>query len=126
MREGDVRRDAKMEDFRNFASSRRASQPWTRQAASSVEPEDTPLDSRHLDMIYALQTVTDKIYMGNVVSGENARDTLAMTEILFGGRETIEKTPATVSIINCNSPHALGRAACWTPSSSTPRPTRPS
>jgi len=67
-------------------------------------PNDAPLDSRHLDMIYALQTVTDKIYMGNVVSGVNARDTLAMTEILFGGRETIEKTPATVSIINCNSP----------------------
>ena len=27
-----------------------------------------------------------------------------MTEILFGGRETIEKTPATISLINCNSP----------------------
>ena len=50
------------------------------------EPNDTPLDSRHLDMIYALQTLTDKIYMGNVVSGPNAADTIAMTEILFGGR----------------------------------------
>ena len=27
-----------------------------------------------------------------------------MTEILFGGREAIEKTPATISLINCNSP----------------------
>ena len=27
-----------------------------------------------------------------------------MTEILFGGRETIEQTPATISLINCNSP----------------------
>ena len=36
------------------------------------EPNDTPLDSRHLDMTYALQTLTDKIYMGNVVSGVNA------------------------------------------------------
>ena len=27
-----------------------------------------------------------------------------MTEILFGGRETIERTPATISLINCNSP----------------------
>jgi trimethylamine--corrinoid protein Co-methyltransferase len=42
--------------------------------------------------------------MGNVVSGPNARDTIAMTEILFGGRETIETTPATISLINCNSP----------------------
>jgi trimethylamine---corrinoid protein Co-methyltransferase len=42
--------------------------------------------------------------MGNVVSGVNARDTLAMTEILFGSRESIETTPATISLINCNSP----------------------
>ena len=73
-----------MEDFADSTSWRRASRPWTRRAGSSVEPEDTPLDSRHLDMIFALQTFTDKIYMGNVVSGVNARDTLAMTEILFG------------------------------------------
>ena len=68
------------------------------------EPNDAPLDSRHLDMIYALQTLTDKIYMGNVVSGPNAADTIAMTSILFGGRDAIERTPATISLINCNSP----------------------
>jgi trimethylamine--corrinoid protein Co-methyltransferase len=75
------------------------------------EPNDAPLDSRHLDMIHALATLTDKIYMGNVVSGPNAADTIAMTSILFGGgdgpaagRAAIEKTPATVSLINCNSP----------------------
>ena len=55
-------------------------------------------------MVHALGTLTDKIYMGNVVSGPNAADTIAMTEILFGGRESIERTPAVVSLINCNSP----------------------
>jgi trimethylamine--corrinoid protein Co-methyltransferase len=55
-------------------------------------------------MIFALQTLTDKFYMGNVVSGVNALDTIKMTEILFGGRKTIEETPATISLINCNSP----------------------
>jgi len=68
------------------------------------EPSDAPLDSRHLDMTYALQTLTDKVYMGNVVSGVNARDTIAMSEILFGGREAIEQTPVSISLINCNSP----------------------
>ena len=68
------------------------------------EPNDTPLDSRHLDMTYALQTLTDKIYMGNVVSGVNAADTIAMSEILFGSREAIEQTPVSISLINCNSP----------------------
>src|SRR5262245_63281617 len=42
--------------------------------------------------------------MGNVVSGPNAADTIAMTSILFGGQEKIEQTPATISLINCNSP----------------------
>ena len=65
---------------------------------------DTPLDSLDLDMTYALQSLTDKVYMGNVVSGVNAADTLAMTFILFGSREAIEETPATISLINCNSP----------------------
>jgi trimethylamine---corrinoid protein Co-methyltransferase len=55
-------------------------------------------------MTYALQTLTDKIYMGNVVSGVNAADTIAMSSILFGGRDVIEQTPATISLINCNSP----------------------
>ena len=71
------------------------------------EPNDAPLDSRHLDMVFALQTLTDKIYMGNVVSGPNAADTLEMAEILFGGRAAIEAAPAMLSIINCNSPLRL-------------------
>jgi trimethylamine---corrinoid protein Co-methyltransferase len=104
VREGDVRRDAKMEDFRNFTRLSQSFAALDSAGGIICEPEDTPLDSRHLDMTYALQTLTDKIYMGNVVSAVNARDTMALTEILFGGRETIEKTPATISIINCNSP----------------------
>ena len=104
VRDGDVRRDGTMEDFRNF--SRLAQSFSVLDSAGGVvnEPNDTPLDSRHLDMTYALQTLTDKIYMGNVVSGVNAADTIAMTEILFGSRESIEETPALISLINCNSP----------------------
>jgi trimethylamine--corrinoid protein Co-methyltransferase len=104
VREGEVRRDATMEDFRNFTRLAQSFPVLDSAGGVICEPNDAPLDSRHLDMIYALQTLTDKIYMGNVVSGPNARDTIAMTEILFGGREAIERTPATISLINCNSP----------------------
>jgi len=104
VREGEVRRDATMEDFRNFTRLAQSFSALDSAGGVICEPNDTPLDSRHLDMLYALQTLTDKIYMGNVVSGTNARDTIAMTEILFGGRESIERTPATISLINCNSP----------------------
>jgi len=104
VREGDVRRDATMDDFRNFTKLAQSFSMLDSAGGVICEPNDAPLDSRHLDMIYALQTLTDKIYMGNVVSGVNARDTIAMTEILFGGRDVIEKTPATISLVNCNSP----------------------
>jgi trimethylamine--corrinoid protein Co-methyltransferase len=55
-------------------------------------------------MVYALQTLTDKPYMGSVTSGPNAVDTIRMSEILFGGREAIEATPVSISLINVNSP----------------------
>jgi trimethylamine--corrinoid protein Co-methyltransferase len=104
VREGDVRRDATMNDFERFAKLAQVFPVLDSAGGVICEPNDTPLDSRHLDMTYALQTLTDKVYMGNVVSGVNAADTIRMGEILFGGREAIEKTPVSISLINCNSP----------------------
>jgi len=104
VRDGAVRRDATLEDFHRFTKLAQRFPELDSAGGVICEPNDAPLDSRHLDMVYALQTLTDKIYMGNVVSGVNARDTIAMTEILFGGRAAIEAVPATVSLINCNSP----------------------
>ncbi|MCW2780190.1 MAG: trimethylamine methyltransferase [Marmoricola sp.] len=104
VRQGDVRRDATMDDFRNFTKLAQSFPVMDSAGGVICEPNDTPLDSRHLDMTYALQTLTDKVYMGNVVSGVNAADTIEMSSILFGGREVIEKTPASISLINCNSP----------------------
>lgn len=104
VRQGDVRRDATMDDFTNFTKLAQSFSALDSAGGIICEPNDTPLDSRHLDMTYALQSLTDKVYMGNVVSGVNAADTLAMTSILFGSREAIEETPATISLINCNSP----------------------
>ncbi len=104
VREGDVRREATLSDFRRFAMLAQSFPELDTAGGVICEPNDAPLDSRHLDMVFALQTLTDKIYMGNVVSGVNARDTIAMTEILLGGRASIETTPATISLINCNSP----------------------
>jgi trimethylamine---corrinoid protein Co-methyltransferase len=104
VREGSVRRDATLNDFHQLCKLSQAFPELDSAGGVICEPNDAPLDSRHLDMIYALATLTDKIYMGNVVSGPNAADTIAMTSILFGGRAAIEAAPAVVSLINCNSP----------------------
>src|SRR6266705_1483044 len=104
VREGDVRRDATMADFRRLAMLSQVFAELDSAGGVICEPNDAPLDSRHLDMTYALATLTDKFFMGNVVSGPNAADTIRMAEILFGGRSVIERVPATISLINCNSP----------------------
>ncbi len=104
VRDGDVRRDATMNDYVNFTKLAQSFPELDSAGGVICEPNDASLDTRHIDMAYALQNLTDKIYMGNVVSGPRAQDVLKMTEIVFGGRENIEKTPATISLINCNSP----------------------
>jgi trimethylamine--corrinoid protein Co-methyltransferase len=104
VREGDVRRDATMADFENFVKLSQAFPQLDSAGGTVVEPNDRPLDSRHLDMVFALQTLSDKPYMGSVISGPNAVDTIRMGEILFGSREAIEQTPCSISLVNCNSP----------------------
>ena len=104
VRDGDVRREATMADFENFCRLSQSFPQLDSAGGTICEPNDVPLDSRPLDMVLALQTLTDKPYMGSVTSGPNAADTIAMTEILHGGRAAIEETPAVISLINVNSP----------------------
>jgi len=103
VREGIERRNASMNDFENLVKLSHAFPQLDSPGGTICEPEDRPLDSRHLDMVYALMTLTDKIFMGSVTSGPNAADTIAMAEIVFG-RESIERTPCVISLINVNSP----------------------
>jgi trimethylamine---corrinoid protein Co-methyltransferase len=104
VREGDIRREATMADFENLVRLSQAFPELDSPGGTICEPNDRPLDSRHLDMVFALQTLSDKPYMGSVTSGPNAADTIRMGEILFGGREELERAPVSISLINVNSP----------------------
>jgi trimethylamine--corrinoid protein Co-methyltransferase len=103
VREGLTRRDATYEDFQNLVKLAQSFPQLDSPGGTICEPNDRPLDSRHLDMVYALLTLSDKPFMGSVTSGPNARDTIAMAELVFG-RESLEETPAVISLINVNSP----------------------
>ncbi|HXH95654.1 MAG TPA: trimethylamine methyltransferase family protein, partial [Gaiellaceae bacterium] len=103
VREGLERRDATYADFENLVRLAQAFPQLDSPGGTICEPNDKPLDSRHLDMVYALLTLSDKPFMGSVTSGPNAVDTIAMAEMVFG-RESLERTPAIISLINVNSP----------------------
>jgi trimethylamine--corrinoid protein Co-methyltransferase len=103
VREGDERRDATYDDFQNLVKLAQSFPQLDSPGGTICEPNDRPLDSRHLDMVFALLTLSDKPFMGSVTSGPNAVDTIAMAEMVFG-RESLERTPAIISLINVNSP----------------------
>jgi trimethylamine--corrinoid protein Co-methyltransferase len=98
------RRGATIEDFNNFDKLAQSVDQIHCAGGTTVEPEDLPLSSRHLDMVYSHLRWTDKPFMGSVIAAENAKDTVEMASIVFGGRASIEKTPAIISLINVNSP----------------------
>jgi trimethylamine--corrinoid protein Co-methyltransferase len=98
------RRGATIEDFTNFDKMAQATPQIHCAGGTIVEPEDLPLGTRHLDMVYSHIRWTDMPFMGSVISEENARDSIEMASIAFGGRENIEKTPALLALVNVNSP----------------------
>ena len=118
-----MRRDATMADFENLVRLSQAFPELDSPGGTICEPNDTPLDSRHLDMVYALQTLSDKPYMGSVTSGPNAADTIAMGEILFGGREAIERDAGVDLADQRQLAAALGRPHAQR-DGRVPRPTR--
>jgi len=98
------RRGATIADFTNFDKMAQATPQIHCAGGTIVEPEDLPLDTRHLDMVYSHIRWTDKPFMGSVISEQNARDSIEMASIVFGGRATIERTPALLALVNVNSP----------------------
>src|SRR5581483_5459568 len=103
VREGLERRDATYDDFQNLVKLAQSFPQLDSPGGTICEPNDRPLDSRHLDMVYALLTLSDKPFMGSVTSGPNAQDTIAMAEMVFGA-DSLDETPAIISLINVNSP----------------------
>lgn len=98
------RRNPTIGDFTNFDKMGQATPQIHCAGGTIVEPEDLPLETRHLDMVYSHIRWTDKPYMGSVISEEGARDSIEMSSIVFGGRANIEKTPVLLALVNVNSP----------------------
>jgi trimethylamine--corrinoid protein Co-methyltransferase len=98
------RRGAVLEDFRNFVRLAQMTPQIKNAGGTVVEPEDVPQETRHLDMVHALLTLSDKTCMGSVTAAENAQDTVEMAALVFGGREALAARPALIALVNVNSP----------------------
>ena len=97
------RRYATMADFRNFVKLGYMSK-WLHHSGGTVcEPTDVAVNKRHLDMLHAHMTLSDKPFMGSVTDPSRAQDSVEMCEILFG-KEFVQQNAVMTSLININSP----------------------
>ncbi len=97
------RRYATMEDFRNFVKLGYMSK-WLHHSGGTVcEPTDIAVNKRHLDMLHAHMTLSDKPYMGSVTEPSRAQDSVDMSAILFGA-DFVQNNTVITSLININSP----------------------
>ncbi|MEZ5751063.1 MAG: trimethylamine methyltransferase family protein [Paracoccaceae bacterium] len=97
------RRYATIADFRNFVKLGYMSK-WLHHSGGTVcEPTDIAVNKRHLDMLLAHMTLSDKPYMGSVTEPVRAEDSVKMSKILFGD-DFVEQNTVMTSLININSP----------------------
>jgi trimethylamine--corrinoid protein Co-methyltransferase len=97
------RRYATMEDFQKFVKLGYMSK-WLHHSGGTVcEPTDVAVNKRHLDMLLAHMTLSDKPFMGSVTEPVRAQDSVDMCKILFG-EDFVQDNTVMTSLININSP----------------------
>ena len=97
------RRYGTIEDFRKFVKLGYMSKYLHHSGGTVCEPTDVAVNKRHLDMLYAHMTLSDKPYMGSVTAPERAEDSVEMAKLMFGD-EFVENNAVMTSLININSP----------------------
>jgi trimethylamine--corrinoid protein Co-methyltransferase len=99
-----VRRDGTMADLEALLKLTHLTDNLDTPGRNILEPNDVPLDIRHLLRALAAIRLTDRVWAGEPSSDFAAADCIRMAEIVFGGREAIEETPVLFANCNVNSP----------------------
>ena len=69
----------------------------------TCEPCDVPVSKRHLDMLMAHMTLSDKPHLGAITEMSRAQDSVEMAEIVFG-KEVMDENCVILGNVNTNSP----------------------
>jgi trimethylamine--corrinoid protein Co-methyltransferase len=104
VRIGDERRDGTLADLEQLLKLTHVTDALDTPGRNILEPNDVPLDVRHLVRALAAIRLTDRVWSGEPSSDFAARDCIRMMEIVHGGRESIEAEPVMFANVNVNSP----------------------
>jgi trimethylamine--corrinoid protein Co-methyltransferase len=97
------RRFGTIEDFRNFIKLAQSSPNFHHSGGTICEPTDVAVNKRHLDMVLAHMTLSDRPYMGSVTAENRSEDNIEMSRILFGA-DFVDQNCVILGNVNVNSP----------------------
>jgi trimethylamine---corrinoid protein Co-methyltransferase len=104
VRVGGERREGTMDDLERFLMLTQVCEVLDTPGRSIVEPNDVPLDVRHLLRALEAIRLTDRVWSGEPSSRVAADDCLAMAAIAAGGEDALRERPAIFCNVNVNSP----------------------
>ena len=101
VRMGDERRDGTMADLEQLMKLTHMTDALDTPGRNMLEPNDIPLDSRHLLRALAAIRLTDRVWSGEPSSETAAVDCIRMAEIVHGD---LDGDPVIFANVNVNSP----------------------
>ena len=97
------RRFGTLKDFHNFIKLAQSSPNFHHSGGTICEPTDVAVNKRHLDMVLAHMTLSDRPYMGSVTAEARSEDSIAMSRVLFGDG-FVNDNCVILGNVNVNSP----------------------
>ncbi|HZO23005.1 MAG TPA: trimethylamine methyltransferase family protein [Steroidobacteraceae bacterium] len=97
------RRYGTLEDFHRLVKLTQRLDPLHHSGFVTCEPCDVPVSKRHLDMLLAHMTLTDKPHLGAITARSRAEDSIEMARLLHGAA-VLESECVIMANVNTNSP----------------------
>ena len=97
------RRYGTLADFHRLVKLTQQLAPLHHSGFVTCEPCDIPVSKRHLDMLLAHMTLTDKPHLGAITEKSRAEDSIAMARLLHGP-EVFDHQCVIMANVNTNSP----------------------
>jgi trimethylamine--corrinoid protein Co-methyltransferase len=97
------RRYGSLADFERLVKLTHQLSPLHHSGFVTCEPCDVPVSKRHLDMLFAHMTLTDKPHLGAITEKSRAEDSVAMARLLHGP-VVFDGNCVIMANVNTNSP----------------------
>lgn len=99
----DVRKTSTREHLHNFTKLAHMAKTIQINGGVLAEPQDVDVRLRHFELVGSTILLSDKPYMGAVTSRTAAKDTIQLSQLVFG-EEFVDRNMVVGSLVNCNTP----------------------